>query len=49
MPFESDIIVNSEYYKSLFRFQNLTQLLGEFMKHAKNLGNVLRIWVTIVD
>lgn len=33
----ADIIVTSEYYKSLFRFSSLELLVEEFLKHAKNL------------
>lgn len=33
----ADIIVSSEYYKSLFRFNRLELIIEEFLKHAKNL------------
>jgi len=33
----ADIIVSSEYYKSLFRFSTVELLIEEFLKHAKNI------------
>jgi len=33
----ADIVVNSEYYKSLFRFTSVDAVIEEFLKHAKNL------------
>jgi len=33
----ADNILTSEYYKSLFRFQRIPELIDEFAEHAKNV------------